>query len=143
MADRQQVMTNLRDTLQQLYPQRVVTRSYMDFARRSQEELTQGVYTLVSFDFNHFNNDQTGAARKAGRHAIKLLAQFKLDEPCTGEQIEDAEFVILQEVETFISAIAKPGNPYHGYLRLLKAQQSAQIDSPYGWVAFDLERISV
>lgn len=106
-------------------PARLVTRSLRDFAARSKTDLARGVFTLVS------------RGRPASRGDIDyvevlLVGQIALTEKSAGENVEEAELLMLDEVARWAKSSGV------GQIEFQGIQQSQQVDAPYGWLAVRL-----
>lgn len=130
-------MTAIRDALAALYPQRTVTRRYLDPSLRPTNQLHSGVYTLLSASEGQYTN-VPGYSAQQGRHEITLVADIQVDADVnTPEVTEDAEFEMIDEIKTFVRDLPDTLCT----LNLMAWSQSGQIDHPRGWVIFQLEYI--
>lgn len=127
-------MALIRDTLAERYPARVVTRSLKDFAARQPAELKRGIYTVLSKGEGDFANLRERAAMD-GKHRLLLVGQIQLGERAAPEEIEDAEFAMVEEIKDFLRDLP----PALICMDMTAYQQSAQVEAPYGWIACDLE----
>lgn len=110
---------------------RVVTRSWKDFDGHLQADLEAGIYTLVSQAERDYAN-YYGREAQLGTQTILISGVFVLPEDATGEQIEDGEFEMVEELQAVAQERAKPA--IIGALQLMGFQQSGQLEAPYGWV---------
>lgn len=131
LADR---MSAIATGLAAACPARVVTRHYADFAKRKPADLDKGILTLVSLGEDGYQNLR-GRAAQDGRHNMILLAQIKLAEKSTGDQVEAAEFALVEEVKAFLREL--PAGL--ACLEMTGFRQSGQQDAPFGWASMDLE----
>ena len=131
LADRMQLIAS---TLAARYPARVVTRRLQDFASRKADELKKGIYTLVSLGESGYANLRDRPAMD-GRHRMLLIGQMQLPEKSGCDEIENAEFVMVEEVKAFLSALP----PSLACLEMKAFRQSGQTDHPYAWIACELE----
>lgn len=131
LADRMQL---IKTTLAARYPARVVTRRLQDFGCRKADELKKGIYTLVSLGEGGYANLRDRPAMD-GKHRMLLIGQLQLPEKNDGEAIEDAEFVMVEEVKAFLAALP----PALACLEMKSFRQSGQTDHPYAWIACELE----
>lgn len=137
------ILDAVKDALLLAAPGRVVTRRYQDFAHRPREELEAGVFTIVSTGITEYPyeradfDDSEGGARQTdlGVFAFTIVGQIQLAEDATGEDIEAAEFQLLQELETVADQAIASEELVD--LRILKAGFSGQLDAPFGWIATD------
>ncbi|TKA91817.1 hypothetical protein FAZ79_00490 [Guyparkeria sp. SB14A] len=116
----------LADTMAAQVPGRVVTRSYQEFARRKHSDLEAGVWTLLC-------EGQAQIERYAEHFGAVLVGQIQLGEKATGEEIEEAELAMIDEMRDFCERVKGV------QVRPVRWKQSMQIDHPYGWVAVDLD----
>lgn len=121
------ILKSFKDTLKLAYPARVVTRTLTDFALRKKEELAAGVYTIVS-DGLPSGDLYTQTMR------FIVVGQFKLGEKATGEEVEDVELAMIREVRNLLQRQLEGPD-----MRVAKAEQSAQLEVPYGWVSLQIE----
>lgn len=121
-------------TLEARVPLRIVTRSLQDFSQRQPAQLKRGVYTLVSQGEAGYRN-LLGRAARDGRHHLLLVGQIQLGEKVGTEDIEDAEFEMVEEIKAFCRALPAP----LACLEMTGFRQSGQVDAPYGWIAVDME----
>lgn len=113
---------------------RLVTRSMKDFAARQPADLKRGIYTLISLGESDYANLRDRAAMD-GRHRMLLVGQIQIGEKTEPSAIEDAEFVMAEEIKDF----ARNLPPSLACLEMKNFRQSGQIEHPYGWIAVDLE----
>lgn len=133
MADR---MNAIVAALAARVPDRVVTRELKDAADRTPEDLAAGVYTLISKSEAEYPNLR-GREGMDGRHGIVLIGHIELPERSTPAEVEDAEFVLIDEVKGFLQNL--PASLCR--INLVRIQQSAQTEHPYGWIAVELEYV--
>lgn len=124
----------IKTALQAAFPQRLVTRSALDFAQRSAADRKRGVITLAS---NFIDQLQAPNAffDVAGRLRLGLLFEFELSEKADGETVERAEWAFLEELRAFIRS---PGDGLCP-LSILSAEFSKQAVVPAGFLFADLE----
>lgn len=127
-------MTLIKSTIAAQLPLRVVTRNLKDFGQRKPADLKAGIYTLISNGEGGYENLNSRAAMD-GRHRMSLIGQIQLGEKAEPSEIEDAEFVMVEEIKAFCRNLP----PQLACLSMTGYQQSAQVDAPYGWIAVDLE----
>jgi len=126
-------MNALQVALAAAYPDRVVTRSFMDFAQRGDDELVKGVYTLISRsegDYVRYTDDSIAD----GTHQIWIVGQTRVAEDAQPKAAEDAEGVMIDEIKVFLRTLPAA----LGSLQLNGWRQSEQMDYPYAGVAFEL-----
>lgn len=127
-------MNLVKTTLAGRVPARTVTRSLLDFSGRTHTELQAGVYSIVSEGEGGYAN-LNGREAMDGKHRMLLVGQFVLAETATKEQIEDAEFAMVEEVKGFVRDL-----PAALCSLVMKGfTQSRQMEHPYGWIAVELE----
>lgn len=125
----------LRTGLAAALPSRLLSRDFVPLARRPQEELLQGVLTLI-------NRGEKGYANFMGREAqlgkldVLLIGQLMLPGNPTGLDVEQAELAMAEEVKNFLKA------PLPAGVRECLSSgfaQSGQLEVPNGWIVFDME----
>lgn len=126
-------MQALKAALAALYPARVVTRSFVDLQDRTRTELAAGVYTIMSAREEGYAN-YVGREAMDAQQKIFLIGQFQLAEDASGEQIEDAEFTLVEEIKAFVRTVP----PELCALEMVAFDQSMQIERPFGWVVIEL-----
>lgn len=134
MSDISSDMASLAAALATALPARVVTRSYRDIGLRRQADLQAGIYTVIAraeSDFTHY----LGREAQFGKRSIAILGQFQLASDSEPSDIEDAESVMVDEIKGFLADLS----PDLASLELHAVQLSAQLEHPFGWVAFGLE----
>lgn len=127
-------MNLIKSTLAACYPARVVTRSLKDVSQHKTPDLKLGIYTLISQGEGGYAN-LLGRAARDGQQRLLLVGQIQLGENAETSEIEDAEFVMVEEIKAFCSDLP----PALICLSMTGYQQSSQIDAPYGWIAVHLE----
>lgn len=119
---------------------RSVTRSFRMHSERSDSELAPGLFTVISngvADYPYEHSDygpglDAPAQTELGVLQLIITGQIKLPEGSDGEAVEAAELDMLADLEAFANAAI--GDDPLVTLRLLSARQSAQLDTPYGWI---------
>lgn len=143
------LMARLEELMVDTLPEdRVVSRRFMDFADRPEAHLQAGVFTLLPLGttaYPYERSDDTDGVSARGTDVptfgFQVIAQGVLHESQAGADIDDAEFEFLAELETFADeAMHEPG--LEG-VRIVRAQQSSQLEAPYCWVAaeFTVEHV--
>lgn len=129
-------LTALRDGLAAALPSgRIVTRSFLPLALRSQEELRAGVVCLIvrgEFDYANY----VGREAALGTLRVLLIGQLELPGNPTGLELELAELTLAEEVKAFLRGPLPVG------VRSCLArsfEQSGQLEVPRGWIGFELE----
>jgi hypothetical protein len=130
-------MVAIRDALAAACPARVVTRAWRPLTKRRPEELAAGIYCVVSQSEGDYPN-LNGYEARDGKHRILLIGQFQLPESAAPDEVEDAEFAMVEEVKAFVRALPES----LCCLLLTGFAQSGQLEAPFGWVAFDLESVA-
>lgn len=125
----------LRAALQAALPGRVVTRSYQTDPADS--DLLTGMFTILAQGEGGFNN-LPGREAMYGRQDLAILAQLKVAEGDAGQDIEEAEFEMIEELKGFVRALPAGIDS----LEIKSYKQSGQIEHPYGWVLFELEMMT-
>lgn len=121
-------------------PLRVVTRRYQDFAARSAADLARGIYTVLSGGVEGYNyeaSDHWGGLdgpqqTELGTFTLTITGQIRLPENATGDQVEDAEFDMIAELERFADAGIEDDALKDLLLR--RTVMSQQLECPFAWV---------
>lgn len=119
-----------------MFPARKFRRSFLDFGDLPDADLVAGVYTLWSAGEDDLVN-VSGYIAKDGHQQVRLTGQLRLEGKPAGEEIEDAEFVMVEEVKAFLRALP----PSLCAIEMTAWRQSEQIENPYGWIACQLEYV--
>ena len=121
------------DAFAAAYPERVVVRSYEDIGVRSDAEFKKGVFTAIIKGADRLDDERNRSA-DTGDLSFIFIGQIKLNEKATGEEIEEAELTLLDEVDDFLDS-----NPAGlCAIDLINFTLSQQIERPYGWVAIQM-----
>ena len=117
-------------------PSRVVTRSRIEPAGASPDDVRAGVLCLVSRGGGDFANT-LGREGQLGRVNAYLVGYLLVAEDAEPIEIEQAELALLQDVLDWCTApgTVRPLNAVYP----LDWTQSAQLEHPYGWVALRLD----
>ncbi len=129
-------MELIKAALAALYPARIVTRDFKDPSLRSQSELAQGVYTLLSGSEDQYTNVPNYSAQEGHQHMV-IVADIELAETVAPSAVEDAEFTLIDEIKYFVRHL--PATLC--VMNLVSLVQSGQIAHPRGWVVFQLEYV--
>lgn len=132
----EQALEAIRASLAAKLPHRVVTRSLIDPAGASPDDLRAGLLYLVSRGGGDFANT-LGREGQLGRVNAYLVGYLLLAEDAEPVEIEQAELALLQDVLDWCTApgTVRPLNAVYP----LDWTQSAQLEHPYGWVALRLD----
>lgn len=122
------------------FPARGVTRAFRMHTERNDSELTPGLFTVLSNgvgDYPYEHSDygpglDAPAQTELGSLQLIITGQIKLPESSDGKAVETAELDMLADLEAFANAAIADDKLVT--LRLLSARQSAQLDTPYGWI---------
>lgn len=130
-TDYKAVMTELATELASAMPTRIITRSYQDFAAYTPFQLKAGVVTLMANGIAGYPYEHRPA--DLGRQRLMILVQGVLPDKCTGEDIDDAEFEAIHELESLAEAeFDRPD--LLAALQIKSITQSGQMERPYWWV---------
>lgn len=129
-------MELIKAALAALYPARIVTRDFKDPSLRSQSELAQGVYTLLSGSEDQYTNVPNYSAQEGRQHMV-IVADIELAETVAPSAVEDAEFTLIDEIKYFVRHLPTT----LCVMNLISLVQSGQIAHPRGWVVFQLEYV--
>lgn len=122
------------------FPGRDVTRTFRLHTERDDSELAKGLFTVLAngvagypYEHSDYGPGLDGPAQtELGDLRLIIVGQIKLPEGSAGDAVEDAELDMLADLEAFANAAI--ANDPLVTLRLLNCRQSAQIDTPYGWI---------
>lgn len=135
MGTPNETLTALFAGLATALPGRKVTRDFKTLAQRGAAELLQGVVTLVCRGEDDYAN-YLGREAQLGTINAVLVGQLKVADNAGGLAVEQAEFVLAEEIKAFLRGPMPAGVTQclaNGFA------QSGQLEAPYGWVAFELE----
>jgi len=135
VATPEQTLEALKNGLASSMPSRIVRRSFKPLAQCKEDDLLQGIVTLV-------NRGERGYANYLGREAqlgtldVLLIGQLKVDPKREPLEIEQEELALVEEIKAFLQAPAPAG-----VVDCLAQSftQSGQLEAPFGWVVFELE----
>jgi hypothetical protein len=133
------IMEHVASGLAAAAPRRIVTRSLPDNQGHSLDALRAGVYTVISAGIGGYN-DHAGTPRRVGEHVILVIGQWQLAESATGQEIEDAEFVMMEELKEFMTTYDPPVG---GKLKLDSVQQSGQLYRPLAEIRAEYRRPAI
>lgn len=136
MSTHEQALEAIRASLAAKLSSRVVTRSLIDPANASAEDLRAGVLCLVSRGGGEFANT-LGREGQLGRVNAYLVGYVRVAEDADPLEIEQVELALLQDVLDWCTepGALRPVNAVYP----LDWTQSAQLEHPYGWVALKLD----
>ncbi len=120
------ILEALKTALQAAAPARVVTRELRDFGDRSEVDLKQGIYTLIS------RGQQEMRSRREYLRVL-LVGQVMVDEKAAGDALEEAELLMIDELRRFKDGVQG------AQVNIASWQQSQQIERPHGWISAELE----
>lgn len=129
-------MSLLVSEFQKRNSHRVVNRSYEDIHSLDELDLNAGVVTFIFQDEGDYETTFTQKAHNA-KQKILLIARVHLDESACGEDVEDEEFKLIEEIKSFIRATDLPNEIYG--LNIVHVKTSSQMETPLAWVIADLE----
>lgn len=126
--------------LQAQFAERGVTRTFRMHTERADAELVPGLFTVLGngvadypYEYSDYGPGLDAPAQtELGALRLIITGQIKLPEGSEGHAVEAAEFDMLADLEAFANAAI--ADNLLVTLRLLSARQSAQIDTPYGWI---------
>lgn len=135
MAELAAALDALVQGLAEACPGRLVSRSFRPLAQIPQEDLERGVLTVMLRGERDWKNYR-GREADLGTLNVTLVGQLVVAADAGGVGVEAAEMALAREIKTFL------GTPLPAPLRACLApgyDQSGQLDTPYGWVVFELE----
>lgn len=135
MSTPEQTLEALKTGMAAALPGRLVRRSFKPLAQCREDDLLQGIVTLV-------NRGERGYANYLGREAqlgtldVLLIGQLRVDPKREPLEIEQEELALVEEIKAFLQAPAPAG-----VVECLAQSftQSGQLEAPFGWVVFELE----
>lgn len=139
----------IKTRLQEIAPDRVVTRNWKPFQNHKQEELINGIWTVRTSGIPRYPYEASDGqlatdslrATENGRLRVVIVCQMQLPNDSTGEQIDAAEFQMIHELEQLADmAIETEGLEA---LLLKDVAMSQQVEAPYAWVFSTWEVFSV
>jgi hypothetical protein len=133
-----QALFSLHAGLSAALPSRRVTRSFKALQQRSQAELQQGVVTLISRGESDYSQ-VLGREAQLGKINALLIGQLMLPGNPEGQAVEQAELALAEEIKAFLQSPMPAGVQDCLASRFA---QSGQLETPYGWVVFELEVMS-
>jgi len=122
-AKKQAVMAALAVAM----PARVITGRKRHYTDHAAADLTAGVLTVISLGEGEYKQD-IGLVAKEGTQHLLFIGHIKLAESATGDQVEQAEINFIEELK---AALRTGVTGLH--LTLQSIEQSAQLETPYGW----------
>lgn len=129
MQDLRDRLRNLEIALIQALPTRHVTRSFKNLDGWSNDQLTSGVWQIVSDNGSELNGELDLAG---GTHNVMLVAYVRVADNEQQYKVEDAELAMLKELADFLDDERNCG------LDMVSWQQSKQLEHPYGWLVVSL-----
>lgn len=139
-SDYRGALARILNLLSTAYPDRVVTRSYKDFADHKDADLSRGIYTILPRGVEGYDyeaSDPSGGVdgprqTELGAFVFTIVGQQKLQKGSDGEAIDAAEFAMLHELESFADAGIDDDDLKDLLLR--RTVMSQQLEAPYAWV---------
>jgi hypothetical protein len=119
---------------------RVVTRTYKDPSERPAADLRKGIYTILcrgvdGYDYeasDHSGGIDAPNQTELGQFVFVITGQGSLPDKSEGEAIDDAEFAMLAELESFADQGITDDDLKDLLLR--RTVMSQQQEAPYYWV---------
>lgn len=134
MSDLSDKLDLLRTSLETALPGRIVTRSFEDAADLKDADLERGIVTIATQGEGGYNN-LPGREAMYGTLDLVLVGRLKVKETDSGEALENAEFILVEEIKAFVRALPAGIDS----LEIKRYRQSGQIERPYGWVLIEME----
>lgn len=131
-----QRLDDLEVLLQEIAPERVVTRNFKDFAQHRSEDLVKGIFTIVSAGIGEYPSLYEPG--DDGRQAVLIIFQGKVPEGSDGPTLEAAEFDAIEQLEL----LAEQAPLKWPTLTLQSAETSRQLENPYCWVRSQWQTIT-
>ena len=127
-------MNLVKAQLELVAPTRIVTRSYKDFEQHRNNDLKTGILTVISSGEDGYANSFARHA-ETSNHPFIIAGQIKLAGNASGEDVENAEFEMVEDVKALVRS-ALP--PEISTLELKRFKQSGQLLQPNGWIVCEL-----
>ena len=134
-SERDTLLQLMADSMQDAMPLRKVTRTLLDPADISADDLAAGVLCVVAGGGGQFVNWQ-GREGELGTVRGSVVGVVQVGEKEAPLETERAERALLEEVLTWVGDVHPPeiGAVYPG-----DYQQSNQLEHPIGWFALQFE----
>jgi hypothetical protein len=132
---REQALQAAKESLQALYPDRIVLRGRQDPGLLGDAYLRRGVFAIVAEGTEDWLKFLLREA-EYGTLSFVVLAYLRIEEDTTTEQVEQAEAVMEQELLDWC-LLAKPAPLDAVYPRA--ATYSTGLDHPVGWLVMRME----
>ena len=116
------VIDALANLLSQVAINRTVGRDLKDFADLDASVAAQGTYTLISSGLHKGDVNEEFLE-------VLLVGQIELPESARPSDVEEAEFLMLDEIRGFVPRVGGVFISDTGF------RQSAQVSAPYGFVS--------
>lgn len=136
---REPFMAAAKESLQALYPDRIVLRGLQDPAALGDARLLRGVYCLIAEGTEGWT-DYTGREGENGTLAFACVAYLRISDDATTEALEQAEAVVEAELLAWCQAI-KPTPLDAVYPK--RCTYSGGLEHPVGWIVLRLEALYV
>lgn len=135
MSNRIARLETIKSALQAAAPSKLVTRSFEDLRESDCDDLSAGVFSIISAGEDGFRSFPHRRVCE-GRQEILIIGQKVLGETAAGEDIENAEFSMINDVETMLNNHLTADIQT---LTLKKYVSSRQVERPFAWVVCFLE----
>lgn len=132
-GDLRAAMESLRTALAAAMPGRVVSRAFRPLAQRTEAELRAGVLCVVALGESDYATHR-GREADLGTLKVLLVGQIMVAPKLGPEAVEDAEFVMAEQIKAFLA-----GDLPVRQCLARSFRQSGQLDAPNGWVVFECE----
>ena len=129
------ILDSIVTQFQTVAPSRTISRTMVPFAELPDADLTAGRFTLKMGGAENYQN-QVGLAMAYGTAKLVIFGQIKVAETASGEALEEAELLMLEDVKALAEAL-DPG--LTGALMPQRHQQSQQLEHPWGWIAVECD----
>lgn len=136
---REPFMAAAKESLQALYPDRIVLRGLQDPAVLGDARLRRGVFCLIAEGTEGWT-DYTGREGENGTLAFACVMYLRVSDDATTEQLDQAEAAIEAELLAWCQAAKAP--PLDAVYPK-RATYSGGLEHPVGWVVMRLEALYV
>lgn len=128
-------MAAIFSSLQSTLTARILKRGLLHFDQHEAGEIESGVVMAIS-DGESDYSENLGMTAKDGKHGLLIICHLKVAETSAKVAIELAEMALIEEIKSWVRA-GVPGMDFE----IITAQQSRQLEHPYGWVVVKINAI--
>lgn len=117
---------------------RIVTRSFVEFDVRNQDELEQGVFTVLPRGVMNYPYERSDAGEGSiqtdlGSFGFVIVGQGRVAESADGIEVDRYELAMIAELEQLADQVIEDELLAEAYID--DATMSGQVERPFCWVA--------